>query len=379
MSVIAPGSVAKPDFDTERFAFVPACRSLGRSKGGSAPTDVIVVRTSACRSCPRILCRPGAARVGGIDSQDAGDRDGAAADSAHRCRVALVCPGNPGLANFYPEFAAFLTREVAKRDDDERLCCVYCISLAGHELAPRCTPAGVQYDCNDQIEHKIAVVEHLARQHAGAVPATVWVIAHSIGSYFMHNAMRLRPTLPVTRLIALFPWLRFDATPALHLSNRLFFLLHPLLVLGLSRLGKLSVESIGKVISGATGGTYGSEVVGIISRALATGPELLNNCLYLGEDEFNSVPHEFDVDSMIAQKGRLSVVFGREDAWGPIEQYHDLRAAAPDLEVILAAEKVTHDFCTHRAQAHYVAADVVAPLLREESAETLGNVIRSRL
>lgn len=114
--------------------------------------------------------------------------------------------------------------------------------------------------------------------------------------------MKRHPKLPVERLICLFPFMRYDLSAAQHLWHRALFLLSPLAVGTIGALRFVPSRLIQAVIHAATAGEYGSEALPTIAQMLH--PAVAKNCFSLGEDEFNTVPKEFDYQAIaVSPKG----------------------------------------------------------------------------
>lgn len=356
--------------------------------GGGTVTELLCIdappsaTASAPASCPRVqsFLRSVAAAKTAAPSLASGVRlidpeacaaASAATDTCHSCRVGVIVPGNPGVAAFYSEFAAYILGAMALKGEGSKLCCCYVPSYAGQELGQRVTPPGVTYDLRQQIDHKERVLESVCAMHGGAEQCRIWLVGHSIGSHQCTEVYRRRRhDLPLARCVALFPFMRFDVAPWSLLAHRVLFLLQPLAVAFGGALSMLPTAVLRRIVWAATGGDYGEAAVAIIAEMIHAGSAHFHNCVALGEDEFNTLPRVWDVKALQRLAPGLAFLFAHKDVWGPEEQYKALKSEAPGVPATRPAVRtLAHDFCMHRWMSKYVAEDLVAPLLLEADSD----------
>jgi hypothetical protein len=127
-----------------------------------------------------------------------------------------ITPGNPGVGHFYIDFARELHRLSNGSDD------IVVVSHVGH-----CgqTTGGKVYSLDDQIAHKVALVDLLSGvsedddASADRLLARIGLksahlheplvlLGHSIGAHINIRAVQQRPNAPVAAVVNLFPTIR---------------------------------------------------------------------------------------------------------------------------------------------------------------------------
>jgi pimeloyl-ACP methyl ester carboxylesterase len=128
-----------------------------------------------------------------------------------RRNLVLITPGNPGVSEFYYEFARLLFEQSSQRDD----ICV--VSHAGH--CGRDIPNNEIFSLKDQIEHKLVVIDQLCSQNselcnvfgidAASKESPLVLLGHSIGAYINMKLSLARPQAPIDSIVNLFPTFRY--------------------------------------------------------------------------------------------------------------------------------------------------------------------------
>jgi len=86
--------------------------------------------------------------------------------------IIIIIPGNPGLGSMYQDFMSSLHSSLSKPDLS-----IWAFSYIGHDSeAPSYFPTDQTYILEDQIQHKLALLEKLIPQSA-----KITLIGHSIG------------------------------------------------------------------------------------------------------------------------------------------------------------------------------------------------------
>jgi len=121
----------------------------------------------------------------------------ATSNNSNVTHLYVMIPGNPGVSYCYLQFVQTLLPKLQSKHKGEEVAIVV-VGFAGHlmftsqqELAPIKLTSTLQvkdlYTINDQIEHKIAVIEKLQEQFPNA---QVSLMGHSIGSYIIMQVRR---------------------------------------------------------------------------------------------------------------------------------------------------------------------------------------------
>ena len=309
----------------------------------------------------------------------------AAAKSQHF----VILPGNPGVAQFYEQFAHDVHRELRGAYH------VHCVSYAGHQLNARERGQTGDADARlhgllDQAPHHLAFLNHLCQSATAggastAAPPRIVLFGHSIGASVALQMMRQRPDLDVAHVFCGFPFLRFDLTRTQERLFHLLFFLAPLVNVLLRAIGWCAPPRVVRAVARACGAPADESLLAVAARLPQHAATTARNILHLGSDEFARMPRaRFVEDELQVHKAaQISYFWARNDRWAPEHQLRDLcallatgsdassaplsppsssvpRPLPPSVHVFEAS--VSHAFCTERTSCALVAQQCRAVL-----------------
>ncbi|XP_077483701.1 lipid droplet-associated hydrolase-like isoform X1 [Amblyomma americanum] len=261
--------------------------------------------------------------------------------------VVLVIPGNPGCIEFYTEFM----REIYEGLKGKVI--VWGVSHAGHVAPPK--PMQIPnvedhptlYSCEGQVGHKLSFIKQYIPSEAPLI-----LVGHSIGCHMVLEILKRAPDLNVQKAVLLFPAIEsLDACPRVSIISPLVTYLRPLTVATLSALRLLPrvVQNllIRLYIFLATACTtpHRSSLRGAVNYFR---PECLMACFVFTRDIIQNV-RERDNETIARHADKLTVYYGQNDHWSPVEYYDDMRRTFPEADVRLCERGFRHAFVLDRS------------------------------
>jgi len=200
--------------------------------------------------------------------------------------VIVIIPGNPGLGTMYTDFMKTLSDNL---DCDTLL--IHAFSYLGHEThQPSYLPTAPTYTLEDQIEHKIALLEKLIPRNA-----QLTLIGHSIGCKICMEIFRRNSTHAIKDVFFLFPTIENMVTTVRGQQTlpwvTTFRLLALVLITVISFLPDFLLKTILKLRYRKASPTFLSSVLNFVNS------NHLNNCLMLAKNELETVL-DLDVDTI---------------------------------------------------------------------------------
>lgn len=272
----------------------------------------------------------------------------------------VVVPGNPGIVDFY---VAFMEALFAHHGQEVP---VMAVSHAGHtsclHVDEAVEDAGI-YSLDEQVAHKVAFLELCTAEHRArapdAEPLRFVLLGHSVGSYVALQVRKQRPDLPIVAVGNLFPtfqYLHEGLAPAVRL------LVQP----GLRTLFASAVHVVPQAVKRYMVRQYSNNLDDHAQQVVADGMARYAstaNVLYMARTESCQI-RETDHELIEPVLDSLFFLYGREDRYTPLEQYHGLREMYPDGRIHLADEGLMHAFCVDPMQSKEVARFVAEELQR---------------
>jgi len=116
--------------------------------------------------------------------------------SLEHSEIVIIIPGNPGLGNMYQDFIRSLHSSLCKPDLS-----IWAFSYIGHDSElPSLFPSDPTYILEDQIQHKLALMDKLIPE-----TAKITLIGHSIGCKLIMEIIRRNTTHKIQDVFFLFP------------------------------------------------------------------------------------------------------------------------------------------------------------------------------
>lgn len=249
-------------------------------------------------------------------------------------RKFLIIPGNPGVVEFYEQFANDLSVKCNAN--------VYCISHTGHLFdetlnGQNWTPIDVATQLSDKVE---IIEKHLRSELINGDDDELVVVGHSIGCYVILEIVdKLSQSIGsrIKKIVLLFPTIeRMSETPngkILTVATRYFLPLIYLVAYLLASIVPMRLRHIlvdrffarrhqqDRPLNDNVSGT----VIGM-SRSFSC----FRSCLFMGKDEMDKVRH-LNREAVKRNAHRLIFYYGTRDRWCPIELYESMRKYVEDF------------------------------------------------
>lgn len=254
----------------------------------------------------------------------------------------LIFPGNPGITDFYRNFAEEIIRSLGD-------CSIYIIGYAGFsEKKPE-----RHYTLQDELEHKISVIDHL-RKKWPPNSRTV-ILGHSIGSWIgMEIVKKFTNELNIT-LFLLFPFIaRSDNEIQENFSKmagrKRYF---QFLLTGYKIFQKLP-QSLTVSILKFLYSHASEDALKIIQKFFLEKNHIPENIRYLANSEFHTLPYELEMDFFQSRKNSVILFYCHKDIWAPVSQLELIRTQIPEIKGEILP-LMTHDFCVNTDQCRILA------------------------
>ncbi|XP_077483703.1 lipid droplet-associated hydrolase-like isoform X3 [Amblyomma americanum] len=203
------------------------------------------------------------------------------------------------------------------------------------------------YSCEGQVGHKLSFIKQYIPSEAPLI-----LVGHSIGCHMVLEILKRAPDLNVQKAVLLFPAIEsLDACPRVSIISPLVTYLRPLTVATLSALRLLPrvVQNllIRLYIFLATACTtpHRSSLRGAVNYFR---PECLMACFVFTRDIIQNV-RERDNETIARHADKLTVYYGQNDHWSPVEYYDDMRRTFPEADVRLCERGFRHAFVLDRS------------------------------
>ncbi|GAQ78211.1 hypothetical protein KFL_000090570 [Klebsormidium nitens] len=257
----------------------------------------------------------------------------------------VIIPGNPGIVAYYEELIGLISEVVSRKWK------ITCISHVGH--TQRDWEKGKLSSLQDQIEHKAAYLRTLEDQGLPVI-----LVGHSIGAHIALELLRRFPKL-VTKVIGLYPFLslNLDSSEQKILGRATRFYPARLAFSTLAgTLGFLPASLQMALLRSTIGKAWDQPAIDVTRRYMLTH-HVAANYVYMGATEFETFARlELpDWEFLDSQKGKVALLFGADDHWGPISLSDLARERVPLLHIIEEKEGLLHAFCCTRRGSLWVA------------------------
>jgi pimeloyl-ACP methyl ester carboxylesterase len=242
----------------------------------------------------------------------------------------IIIPGNPGVVNFYLEFASTIFEGFRK------LCSVHVVGHGGHGRA-----GGKHTNVSDNIALKLAYMEDLIERDNNT---ELVIIGHSLGSYMAVNLLRNISARHVQSVVCLFPCMKdFKGSEGPFLK----LLRQP----GLRHVAAGFVHTVSSVPWLRSAITNQKDMHDDHRQTLHTmlNFQSIHNILALADDESRHIV-DFDWEIMRQNAAKILFYFGEKDKWAPHHHYLELQAAFPE-QTHLDADGIPHAFVLGHSKA----------------------------
>eukprot|EP00092_Neocalanus_flemingeri_P020609 GFUD01022331.1.p1 GENE.GFUD01022331.1~~GFUD01022331.1.p1 ORF type:complete len:309 (+),score=64.24 GFUD01022331.1:49-975(+) len=232
----------------------------------------------------------------------------------------IIVPGNPGLGSMYQDFMTSLHTSLGKPDLP-----IWSFSYIGHDSEhPPIFPTDRTYILEDQIQHKLALLEKLVPRKT-----KITLIGHSIGCKIIMEMFKRNKTHEIHEIFFLFPTIenmmstvRGRQTWPLVSTWRY---LAVFIVFLLNILPSAFLRFITRQKYGQASDSFISAAVKFIN------PNFLNNVLVMAKDELENVL-DLDVETIQKMVGKIHLYYGEDDGWSPLSYRENLLREVPDLD-----------------------------------------------
>lgn len=272
--------------------------------------------------------------------------------------IYVLIPGNPGVIDYYYEFMETIYHENEKKID------IIGIEHAGH--SPGDHNDGSFFDIEDQIEHKISLLDHLKQTS----PDSHFVLAgHSVGAYICLQILKRRPDFKVRQTHLLLPTVKYIGdTPNGRKLKPLFYDVTRNTVGFLSGLlGYLPLSIRVKMVQIFSDQT--EEHARITASNLFCG-KVSNNAIYMAGTEMKKI-RELDHETVRTYEETLHAFYGQTDGWVPLDHYEDMKLNFPKAKTHLCDADIPHAFVLgYGAKLGKKVSESLKPLHQEEESNT---------
>lgn len=267
-------------------------------------------------------------------------------------RDVIVCiTGNPGVPDFYIEFASTLHSSTGLP------ICV--IGQAGHEHVPHKESNILKnqehlFDLEGQVKHKLDLINAIDKA------SKLHLVGHSIGAWMITEMVERDSSLQkrILSINLLFPTLqRMAETQSGILLNKLVRRLHILVMLLFTFLYYMPT-----VIKTFLIGLYlkfhslPSHYIDRIMKYL--NPRVGEKVLFLAYDEMDRV-RDLNVQALTKMKHQTYVTYGVRDGWAPVSYMDDLKQFQPEMH--LHEVHIDHSFVLRSSEQ---VAEIVSKFIK---------------
>lgn len=253
----------------------------------------------------------------------------------------FIIPGNPGIAEYYIEFAKCMADEINIDSD------IYIISYAGFSLKKN-----RHYALLEELQHKKDVILYLTGDEQNT---EIIIIGHSIGGWITKEIQRSELNLKIKSIYILFPFL------ALNQNSRIQRILKFILMNDkIEILKNIIIFFISNIP-----GIFKNKILNSITLNMSEGAKettgyyfdkdnyFIKSAIFLAITELMELNSEIDIDiSRI-----YNFYFSAQDFWSPIEHYNIIKSKFNSSRVALY-EQIPHDFCAYSDSSKNMAGEL---------------------
>ncbi|KAJ8326164.1 hypothetical protein QVD99_002314 [Batrachochytrium dendrobatidis] len=249
--------------------------------------------------------------------------------------VAILYPGNPGIIQYYQQYAEALYRHF-----DGELEIVGC-SYLGHASYIANNDSKI-YSLDDQITHKVLFFDVVKAQYPAST--NFILIGHSLGTYMSLKVLSFRQDCSIVKIVALFPTLHsMSASPNGRKASVYTF--PPIRYVTrqvISCIVSILPRNLLFLLVSALTGIHGPVLY--ITTNMLTSSTNTANVLYLGACEMHQIRDLNDLDVISTHADKFIMYYGVDDGWSPVEHYQDMSRKVPAAKVMLCEKSVPHSF-----------------------------------
>jgi len=288
--------------------------------------------------------------------------------------LCLCVPGNPGVAEYYSNFAralseALLREEEEKQQQQQKSVTVECVGFLGHYCDESLTSAKTPrrwFTLEEQKAHVLKYVRSRVEEEKKRNGENAcFLVGHSIGAHVAMHAVKEMREEDVKRMVGLMPFLHVNEKSNVQKFLAWLVSLRVVVravayVLGFMQKFKVLKKMIEK---SATRGMK-CELGISVTKRWAREMSLVNMAL-MGDTEFKFLRDWKGnvVDVLKAHAKKISFVYACEDHWGPLHQRDELiKEIGEELEII-TDESYKHAFVLDDESSNKLASQCARMLL----------------
>jgi len=298
--------------------------------------------------------------TGGGEQRIDEDRDGI---------LCLCVPGNPGVAEYYSNFARALSEALLREEEQQqKSVTVECVGFLGHYCDETLTSAKTRrwFTLEEQKAHVLKYVRSRVEEEKKRNGENAcFLVGHSIGAHVAMHAVKEMREEDVKRMVGLMPFLHVNEKSNVQKFLAWLVSLRVVVravayVLGFMQKFKVLKKMIEK---SATRGMK-CELGISVTKRWAREMSLVNMAL-MGDTEFKFLRDWKGnvVDVLKAHAKKISFVYACEDHWGPLHQRDELiKEIGEELEII-TDESYKHAFVLDDESSNKLASQCARMLL----------------
>ena len=274
--------------------------------------------------------------------------------------LCLCVPGNPGVAEYYSNFARALSEALLKEEEQQqnenkvrrRSVTVECVGFLGHYADGSLTRSGTRwFTLEEQKAHVLKYVcsrvgeEKKKKQKENA--CACFLVGHSIGAHVALHALNEMRSEEVTKMVGLMPFLHVNERS--NVQKFLAWLVSQRVVVRVVAkvLGFMQkFKALKKAIERSATRGMKCELGISVTKRWAREMSLVNMAL-MGDTEFKFLRDwkRNVLDVLKAHAKKICFVYAKEDHWGPLHQRDELmeEIGLEELEIV-TDESYEHAF-----------------------------------
>ncbi|KAL6853391.1 hypothetical protein ACP4OV_019420 [Aristida adscensionis] len=264
----------------------------------------------------------------------------------------LVIPGNPGVIAFYKDFVEALYENLGGQAS---------ITAIGHiSHSQKDAEHGRLFSFREQIDHKVDFIEKELQYSE----QSIILVGHSIGAYIGLEIFKQLPN-KINFFIGLYPFLTLNKSSVTQ-SAIGYIARSSLLSIGVSSfasfIGSLRYSVTRGIVRRFLGPSWSVTAVDAACRDLLRY-HTIRNVLFMAMTEFQKLSEQPDWTFIRAKQGKVALLFGVDDHWGPLSHLEEVSKRAPGVALSVETEGHTHGYCCTEAGSFWVA-DYVTNLIK---------------
>jgi len=283
--------------------------------------------------------------------------------------LCLCVPGNPGVAQYYSNFARALSEALLREEEQQqKSVTVECVGFLGHYCDETLTSAKTRrwFTLEEQKAHVLKYVRSRVEEEKKRNGENAcFLVGHSIGAHVAMHAVKEMREEDVKRMVGLMPFLHVNEKSNVQKFLAWLVSLRVVVravayVLGFMQKFKVLKKMIEK---SATRGMK-CELGISVTKRWAREMSLVNMAL-MGDTEFKFLRDWKGnvVDVLKAHAKKISFVYACEDHWGPLHQRDELiKEIGEELEII-TDESYKHAFVLDDESSNKLASQCARMLL----------------